>query len=82
MRIRGGSPGSRIGALLMPRRLVISGAAAFCTEVGQLGTVVLVEARREAAVRELADIFDVNPVVARIRLEEVFPATAGDQLTL
>lgn len=71
-----------IGALLMPRRLVGVGVAAFCIEVGHLGTVVLVEARREAAIRALADIFDVNPVVARIRLEEVFPATAGDQLAL
>lgn len=71
-----------IGALLMPSRLVRVGVAAFCTEVGHLGTVVLVEGRREAAIRELADIFDVNPVVARIRLEEVFPATPSNQLTL
>lgn len=71
-----------IGALLMPSRLVRMAAAAFCIEVGRLGTEVLMEDRREAATRELADIFDVNPVVARIRLTEVFPAVASGQLVL
>lgn len=71
-----------IGALLMPSRLTREGATAFCTEVGRLGTMVLVEGRREAAARELADIFDVNPIVARLRLDEIFPATASDQLAL
>lgn len=71
-----------IGALLMPSGLVRVGVAAFCVEVGHLGAVALVASRREAAIRQLADTFHVNPVVARIRLEEVFPAMTGDQLTL
>ena len=35
---------------------------------------------RQRAIRELAETFDVNPVVARIRLEEVFPNVDGAQL--
>ena len=70
-----------IGALLMPSRLVREAAATSCAEVGLLGTTVLMGDRREAAIRELADIFDVNPMVARLRLTEVFPA-ANDQLAL
>jgi hypothetical protein len=38
---------------------------------------VLAENRREDAVRSLAEIFDVNPAVTRIRLAEMYPAHTG-----
>ena len=41
---------------------------------GMLGVEILDEKRREEAIRTLADIFDVNPVVARIRTNELYPA--------
>jgi hypothetical protein len=44
---------------------------------GSLGAVTLDEKRREGAVRTLADIFDVNPIVAKIRINELYPAETG-----
>ena len=38
---------------------------------------VLPENRREEAVRALADIFDVNPAVTRIRIAELYSAQTG-----
>ena len=49
---------------------------------GLLATRALVDSRREEAARRLADAFDVNPVVARIRVGELFPTSANGQLTL
>lgn len=63
-----------IGGLLMPRRLVEQAAADFLTASGLLGLRVLRNEDRERAARSLAEIFDVNAVVARYRLEELFPS--------
>ena len=49
---------------------------------GRLGVTGLDETRRDEATRLLADLFDVNPVVARIRVGGLFPATAKGQLPL
>jgi hypothetical protein len=49
----------------------------FLVPSGMLGVEILDENRREEAVRALADIFDVNPVVARIRTNELYPAETG-----
>ncbi len=71
-----------IGALLMPRGLVYAAAEPFCASSGGLGLPMLLEDRRETAIRELADLFEVNPVVARYRLEEIFSKEKDGQLTL
>jgi hypothetical protein len=71
-----------IGGLLMPRALVVEAAAPFCESQGLLGQPVLVAEERDKAVRELAEIFDVNPVVARIRLDDIFAASDAGQLAL
>ena len=71
-----------IGSLLMPSRLARLAAAPFCASDGQLGIPVVKEEQREHLARELAELFDVNPIVARIRLSEVYPAPAGGQLCL
>lgn len=65
-----------IGGLLLPRRLVLSAVNEFTTPTGVLGTLGLPDTRRSAAVRQVADIFEVNPVVAEIRLSELFPKEA------
>ena len=44
---------------------------------GMLVVEVLDEQRREQAIRTLSHIFDVNPVVARIRTNEIYPAETG-----
>ena len=41
------------------------------------GLQTLSEPKRAAAVAHVAGVFEVNPAVARIRLQEIFPATAG-----
>lgn len=71
-----------IGGLLLPRRLFLEAAEAYSEEHGEFGLPTIPSARRELAVRELAEVFDVNPVVARIRLDELFPSSTFGQLTL
>jgi len=71
-----------IGALLLPRTLVPQALETLLEGRGTLGMKALNSANRSEAVRILADIFDVNPVVARIRLAEVFPPATEGQLAL
>jgi hypothetical protein len=71
-----------IGALLLPKALLEKALEGTLVTQGLLGVPRLPAGRREQAIRLLADIFDVNPVVARIRLEALYPSTANLQLTL
>jgi hypothetical protein len=66
----------------MPRRLVEQALEGFCGVAGSLGHRTLVADKREVAIQALSTTFDVNPVVARIRLEEVFPRKNDAQLLL
>lgn len=71
-----------IGPLLLPKSLVIISMQPFLVKKGLLGMETLDQSRREEAVKHLAEIFEVNPIVARIRLGALFsPAHAG-QLAL
>lgn len=71
-----------IGGLLMPRRLVELALEKFCVGAGLMGQRVLPPDKREPATLALSDIFDVNPAVARLRLEDVFPQKNDAQLLL
>lgn len=71
-----------MGALLLPRKLVDRSLEPFLMRQGALGRSTLPAARREEAVRLLADVFDVNPIVARIRLGELYAEAEETQLTL
>ena len=71
-----------MGVLLLPKPLVQIALASILTPRGILGTPVLPGHRRQAAILLLADTFDVNPVVAKLRLEALFPLAAEGQLTL
>src|SRR5690348_1165864 len=62
-----------MSALLCPRSLVQQAMKPFLSTAGLLGVELLAESHREVAVRALAEIFDVNPVVTRIRLSELYP---------
>jgi hypothetical protein len=66
-----------MSSLLCPRPLAQEAVKTFLAPAGLLGVEVLAENRREEAVRALADIFDVNPAVARIRIGEMYPAQTG-----
>ena len=71
-----------MGVLLMPKPLVQAALAPILTPRGVIGTPILPAHQRESAIRLLADTFDVNPVVARLRLDALLPAAAEEQLTL
>jgi len=70
-----------MGALLMPRSLTTQAAAPLLTASGSLGIKTLTEDKREEAARYLAGIFNVNPVVAHIRLSQMYPVNT-QQMTL
>jgi hypothetical protein len=66
-----------IGGLLCPKPLVQEALKPFLVPSGSLGALTLDEKRREEAARTLADIFDVNTIVAKIRITELYPAETG-----
>ena len=71
-----------MGAILLPKRLVIQCVEPYLIAQGQLGIKVFDSSRREEAVRQLADVFDVNPAVIRIRLNGLYPENQVAQLIL
>ena len=71
-----------MSALLMPRELVRACLQDMVIREGHMGMEVLPDGPRKEATRMLADIFDVNPVVAQIRLLALYPANGRGQLTL
>lgn len=71
-----------IGALLLPRSLVMRALEPLTEKQGLIGLESITPSGRPAAIDTLADIFDVNPAVARIRLEGIFPSSENKQLTL
>jgi hypothetical protein len=66
-----------IGALLLPRDLVLTAAQPFLEPRGLLGLPSLPNAMRRSAEVVISGTFDVNPIVARIRLGDMFP-TEGE----
>jgi hypothetical protein len=71
-----------IGALLLPQPLVHVALEPVLTASGSLGMKTLERANREKAIRLLADTFEVNSAVAKIRLGELFPVASEAQLRL
>ncbi len=71
-----------MAALLLPRPLVIECIRPFVKIEGMLERAVLPEAPREQAVRHVAEVFEVNPVVARIRIAELYPEGSERQMAL
>ena len=71
-----------IGGLLLPRRIFSKAVEPFCEAKGGLGLPRVRESFREFVVKELAETFNVNPVVVRIRLNELFPAEKTGQRSL
>jgi hypothetical protein len=43
---------------------------------------MLAESRRHEAERSLAETFEVNPAVTRIRIEDLYPIDKSGQMTL
>jgi hypothetical protein len=66
-----------MAGLLCPRQLVAEAVKPFLVPSGSLGGQILDESEKQRAVLTLSDIFDVNPVVVRIRLSELYPPETG-----
>ncbi|MHB1011685.1 MAG: ImmA/IrrE family metallo-endopeptidase [Desulfobacteria bacterium] len=71
-----------IGGFLLPRSLTGVALDHVLETGGSFGTKVLASTRREEATRILADTFEVNPVVARIRLQQLYPPAGESQFRL
>lgn len=70
-----------IGALLLPRSLVRLAVQDIAPSRGFLDTQTLPTEMRAAAVQILAQTFNVNPAVAWIRVDQLFPSSNTGQLT-
>jgi hypothetical protein len=66
-----------MSGLLCPKPLVQEAMKQFLSPAGLLGVEVLAEHRREEAARALAEVFDVNAAVTRIRIGEMYPLQTG-----
>ena len=66
-----------IGGLLCPCTLVEEVLKPYLVPNGSLGAMTLDETQRLGVTRILSDIFDVNPIVARIRINELYPVATG-----
>lgn len=71
-----------IGALLLPKSLVELSLRNLLVPQGLLRTKVLQEKKRHDAECLLSEIFDVNPIVVRIRILEIYAAVDGPQMLL
>jgi hypothetical protein len=71
-----------MGALLLPKPLVATALEPLVTAKGIFNQPTLGSELRGDAARLLASTFDVNQMVAQIRLEALYPAAADRQLTL
>lgn len=71
-----------MGALLLPLSLVRSCLGGTLVREGAFGQEFLPESARHEATRLLANVFDVNRIVARIRIQTLYPQTFDNQLTL
>ena len=69
-----------IGGLLLPERLVRACVEPLTEERGSWGARELPAPKRDRAARRVGATFDVNPAVARIRLNSFFPP--AEQLSL
>jgi hypothetical protein len=61
-----------IGALLMPQQPFLSFIRQFLDKFGNHGTSNLPLKHRDEAIKASAETFDVNPAVARIRIDSMF----------
>jgi hypothetical protein len=71
-----------IGPMLLPKSLVRISLEPFLLNSGVMEKEILDQARRDEAEKFLAEVFNVNPIVARIRLDVLFPLGSSRQLTL
>ena len=64
-----------IGPLLLPEHLLADALIPFLEPQGLLGIPVLLDERRRSAEQAVSETFDVNPIAARIRLQQLYPSS-------
>lgn len=73
---------SAMGSLLLPRILVERALEQFLISQGSFGLKRIDPARRPIAARHLCELFDTNPIVARLRIDRLYPPADNLQFTL
>ncbi|MEI6042511.1 MAG: hypothetical protein WCQ00_03015 [bacterium] len=68
-----------MAALLLPRILVGKAIVPYLVSRGVFGIMALDQNKKDEAISALSDIFNVNPVVVKFRLEEMYPLTDSQQ---
>jgi hypothetical protein len=71
-----------IGGLLLPRGLVAAALKPMMVSSGGLGGTILEPEKFSDAAALLSEIFDVNPVVAQYRLEDLYRLEKNGQMML
>jgi hypothetical protein len=71
-----------IGSLLLPKPLLTQALEGFMTTSGTIGLKMLNYARVNEAVQHLSDTFDVHPIVAKIRINQMYQSISAEQLEL
>jgi hypothetical protein len=71
-----------IGALLLPKLLVEKCLDSLFAIRGSFGMPNLPAGKRGESVKRLSETFIVNPIVAKIRLDQLYPLREESQLTL
>lgn len=71
-----------IGGFLLPKSLMRKALESFLTTSGLFGLEQLDDTNRGLAAKSLSEVFDVNPVVATIRLDALYPIRNSQQRTL
>lgn len=71
-----------IGALLIPRNLVSQAIQPYLQYSGSMQVGRVDDRFRQQAIQSLSETFDVNPVVAKIRLDELYPSHTNSQLRI
>jgi len=71
-----------IGALLLPKKLVLNCIQDYLIPNGTFGIPLLDLTHNDEMIKEISETFDVNPVVARIRIESMFTSNGKNQLSL
>ena len=68
-----------IGGFLLPKPLVLKALDLYLRKSGIFGSQCLDDSVRTVAIDHLSEVFNVNPVVARIRLDVLYPISQSAQ---
>lgn len=71
-----------MASLLLPRFHIEKAIKPYMEKQGTFGLEKLIETKREEIIKSFSRVFEVNPIVVRLRIEQLYPLTASNQLSL